>query len=103
VEQVVPIFLQQGATGILALAFLVMVVLWYRADKRNQGYYQRVNDVSFDRSQLLNVIKEHTRVSAAMVAQLAEMGRGQADCREEARRLHQHLDEAPRVVHTGKD
>lgn len=50
VEQLFPTFLQYGAVGILALAFLVLLVIQVRADRRAQLYADRLAEASFDRT-----------------------------------------------------
>lgn len=69
-SQAIPEFLQYGATGILALGFLVLLVLFVRADKRAEKYAESLKETSFDRSQLIRVVSDNTRAITSMISQI---------------------------------
>ena len=71
-EHAIPIFLQYGAMGIMALGFVVLLVLFVRSDKRSQKYADRLDEASFDRGQLIKVVIENTKSAAALTGQIAE-------------------------------
>jgi len=73
----IPEFMQYGAMGILAAAFIVMLLLWVRSDKRSQQYADRLAEASFDRSALISVVQENTKANTALAAQIAGMGQAQ--------------------------
>ncbi len=66
VEHAIPTFLQYGAMGVLALAFIVLLVLYVRSDKRNQKYAAKLDETSFDRTQLIQVVVENTKAFGAL-------------------------------------
>jgi nanoRNase/pAp phosphatase (c-di-AMP/oligoRNAs hydrolase) len=75
--QAIPHFMQYGAMGILALGFIVLLLLYWRSDKRNEKYAARLDEASFDRTELIKVVAENTRASGQLAAQLAEMNKTQ--------------------------
>jgi len=76
-EQSVPAFMQYGAMGILAMAFIILLVLYIRSDKRSQMYADRLDEAAFDRSQLIHVVTENTTANLALAGQIAEMNKTQ--------------------------
>lgn len=71
-EQAIPVFMQYGAMGILAAAFIMMLLLFYRADKRAQKYADALGEATFDRSKLIDVVVENTKAMAALTAQIGQ-------------------------------
>jgi len=67
-QDAIPVFMQYGAMGILALAFVIILLLFYRADKRAQTYANSLSEASFDRSKLIDVVVENTKASTAMLS-----------------------------------
>jgi hypothetical protein len=77
VTEVIPIFIREGAMGILALAFLVLLWLFWRSDRRCQQYALRLNEAGFDRSELIKIVASNTAANGRLASQLAEMNRTQ--------------------------
>lgn len=71
-EKAIPAFLQYGAMGILAMGFVALLVLFWRSDKRSQQYAKRLDEAGFDRTQLIKVVVDNTKASAALAGQIAE-------------------------------
>jgi len=72
-ENAIPEFMQYGAMGILALGFVVLLVLYVRSDKRSQKYADRLEEASFDRSQLIEVVRDNTRAITTMTDQIGSL------------------------------
>jgi hypothetical protein len=92
-EQAIPASLQYGAMGILALAFLAVLLLFWRTDKRSQAYADRLGEASFDRSTLITIVQENTRINANLAAQIAEMTRTLERSSQINQQLEQRLAE----------
>jgi hypothetical protein len=75
--QTIPAFLQYGAMGILALGFVVLLVLFVKADKRASVYAASLKEASFDRSQLIAVVSDNTRAITAMTGQIEALIKSQ--------------------------
>jgi hypothetical protein len=88
--------MQYGAMGVLALGFIVLLVLFVRSDKRSQKYADRLDEAGFDRSQLITVVVDNTRASAALASQIAEQVKS-------TDRLNQSLRDGRCPLLTGKD
>lgn len=91
-EKVIPEFLQYGALGVLALGFVVLLILFYRADKRSQKYADRLDEAGFDRSQLIKVVVRNSEASAALAAQISEMNKAQDKTALIMEKLESRLD-----------
>jgi len=87
-EQAVGTFLNYGAMGVLALAFVTQLFLFVRSDKRAQRYAELLDEARFDRGQLIQVVVDNTKASAALAAQIAE----QTKISEQAACVMQKLD-----------
>lgn len=72
-ENAIPMFMEYGAMGILALGFVVLLILFVRADKRASQYAATLKETSFDRSQLISVVRDNTRAITSMVSQIEAM------------------------------
>lgn len=95
-EKAIPEFLQYGAMGVMALGFVVLLVLFVRSDKRSQKYADRLDEASFDRSQLITVVVDNTRASTALTSQIAEQIKS-------TDRLNQSLRDGRCPLLTGKE
>jgi hypothetical protein len=73
-ENTIPVFLQYGAMGILALAFITMLVLLIKADKRASQYAGALRETSFDRSKLIDVVSENSKAYTALAGQIQRFG-----------------------------
>lgn len=71
-ETAVKAFLEYGALGVLAMAFLAQLILFVRSDKRAQRYAELLTEAQFDRGQLIQVIVENTRAATALGAIIGE-------------------------------
>jgi hypothetical protein len=87
----IPYFMQYGAMGILALAFIVVLVLFIRSDKRSQKYADCLAEVNFDRSQLIEVLTENTRAITTLAANITQMSTSQERVIEIILRLEKQL------------
>lgn len=79
VETAVPTFMQYGAMGILAMGFLVLLILFVRADKRAGQYAAALKEASFDRSQLIGVVVDNTKANAALASQIGDLAAAQRE------------------------
>ena len=71
VEKIAPMFLEAGAFGVLAMAFIVQMILHIRSDRRAAQYAAALKEVSFDREQLIRVVEKCTEVMTRMSEQSA--------------------------------
>lgn len=76
-EKAIPEFLQYGALGVLALGFIVILILFWRTDKRAQIYADNLKDAASDRSILIRVVEKNTEASTALAKQIENMSRCQ--------------------------
>ena len=74
-EQAVGTFLNYGAMGVLALAFVTQLFLFVRSDKRAQRYAEQLDEARFDRGQLIQVVIDNTKAATALAAQITEQTR----------------------------
>jgi len=65
-EKMIPLFLEGGAFGVLAMAFIVQMILHIRADRRAAQYAAALKEVSFDRDQLVRALQENTRALTSL-------------------------------------
>jgi len=85
-------FLQHGAVGVLALAFIAVLVLYIRSDRRAATYAASLKETSFDRSQLIQVVKDNTTAITAMTQQIEALLRSQEMFGQIMNRLDKRLD-----------
>lgn len=104
-DKVIPTFLQYGATGILALAFLAVIVLAVRADKRAATYAKGLEEAAFDRHELIQIVGRNTEAYTALAQQIAQMCESQARNSRVAEVLLSRLenDRCPLLKESGKD
>jgi len=76
-DKTIPIFLEYGSTGILALGFIVLLILFVRSDKRAAKYAAVLGEATFDRSQLITVLIANTQASMALKDELRQVARSQ--------------------------
>ncbi len=91
-EHAIPVFMQYGAMGILAIAFVVVLILQVRSDKRAEKYSKHLDIATFDRAQLITVIVANTQSSNALVSQLAAMNKTQDRQAQVIEKLDAKLD-----------
>ena len=95
-DKAIPIFLQNGAMGVLALAFIVLLILLWRSDKRAQKYAQHLGEVTFDRRELIGVIVGNTKASLALAEDLKQVARSQDKACTVLDRLDRRLESEDR-------
>jgi len=91
-EKAIPEFLQYGALGVLALAFLAQLLLFVRSDRRAQKYAELLCEARFDRSQLIQVVVDNTKASTALAVQIAEQTKTNQRAATVIERLERRLD-----------
>lgn len=98
VETTIPVFLQYGAMGVLALAFIVLLVLFVRSDRRNQKYadaldkiIKELRDAHVAEGIVIDVVRRNTEACSAVAAQLATLAAGQQDQIKITRALERRL------------
>jgi hypothetical protein len=96
VEPSIPNLLQFGALGVLAIAFLTLLGLYVRSDKRNQRYADRLEDISFDRKTLIEIVKANTAASSDLANQIAGMNSSQERMANVISNLGDRINEAAR-------
>lgn len=104
-EETLDLFLQHGVVGVLALAFLLLLLLYWRADKRAQKYAQSLDkrDLHIEgliaeltkshvnEGQLIAVIQANTSANAALAQQFAAIAENQKQATEINRLLERRL------------
>lgn len=91
-EQAVPMFMQYGAMGILALGFIILLLLYVKADKRAEKYAASLETADDDRTTLIDVVRQNTAANTQLSGQLANMSGNQQRTAEILDRLYQRLE-----------
>lgn len=78
--------LEYGAIGVLALGFLALLGLFWRTDKRSQGYASHINGLidelrrsHVNEGLLIEVVRENTKAATMMAERIGQIVAEQRD------------------------